>query len=777
MDSRRVKEWESRCTEEQPPACTARCPLGVDVRGMLEKAKAGDFAGAYALYARTVPFPAILSRICDHPCETACRRAEAGGAIRIAALGRACVENACASIRRAPQTGRQPKRVAVAGAGLAGLTAAFDLAMMGHKVTVFEAGPRPFERLCRDYGAALPPSAIDADLAMLAKLGVKISCGERVTGDSGPQGLGILIAGYDAVLLALGSSPVSGFASTLRLTLEGQIETSPATCATSHPKVFSGGVHGAPGEAYSPIGSAYDGRYAAASIGRLLQGASLTASRPDEAGTGACLYVNTALHAPVPPVEPAAADRGYSPSEAMAEAARCFPCRCLECVKACEYLAHYDSYPKRHVRGIYNNLSIVMGHRKANRQIDSCTLCGLCETICPNDLSMGEVCLEARGKMVDSGRMPDSHHEFALRDMEHGRSDAVAFARHQPGHTKSAMAFFPGCQLPASAPWHAEAVYAHLGAKIPGGAGLIIDCCGAPAHWSGRLSLHENVKAGLREKWESLGRPEIVAACSTCLKMLGDFHPGMKARSLWTVLAETGWPDGPRPKIAGPLAIHDPCAGRHAVAVQHAVRSLAAGLGVAVRELSGAELTTCCGFGGLVSFANPEVADKIVRRRIGESVDDYLTYCAMCRDNFARYGKRSVHLLDLGFPAPDGSDPAARPDPGFSRRRDNRVRLKARLLRELWGEEVSEPMPEIQLILAEDVRADMERKLILTEDVARAIARAETTGRKLRNSATGRSIAAHRSGGFTCWAEYEVTPGGVVVHRAYGHRMLVEAKL
>ncbi len=156
MDSQRVKQWEALCIEEQPPACAASCPLRLDVRGMLEKAKAGDFAGACTIYARFVPFPAILGRICDHPCEVNCRRAEAGGAIRIAALERACVENAYASIRRAPQTSRKPKRVAIAGAGLSGLTAAFDLAMKGYAVTVFEANARPLERLHRDYAAHLP---------------------------------------------------------------------------------------------------------------------------------------------------------------------------------------------------------------------------------------------------------------------------------------------------------------------------------------------------------------------------------------------------------------------------------------------------------------------------------------------------------------------------------------------------------------------------------------------------------------------------------------------
>jgi len=773
MDGQRVKAWEARCIEEQPPACAVGCPLRVDVRGMLAKAKAGDFAGACAIYARSVALPAVLGRICDHPCETVCRRAEAGGAIRIGAVERACVEAAAETIRRAPQRARKAKRVAVVGSGLSGLTAAFDLAMKGCAVTVFEAEPRPLTRLTRDYSGALPPAAIEADVAALAKLGVEVFCQSRVEGGVGPLGLETLIDDYDAVLLAIGAGSAAPFAGALNVTVEGQVAIDPTTRAASRAKVFGGGAPGAP---YSPIRAAADGRRAGASIDRFLQGASLTANRADDAVGGSCLYVNVAAQASVPPIAPAAPQSGYSGPEASAEAGRCFPCRCMECVKACEFLRHYGTYPKRYVRDIYNNVSIVMGLRKANRMIDSCTLCGLCDTLCPNDLAMGEVCLEARRDMVDSGHMPASHHDFALRDMAHSRSEAAAFARRQPGRAECAVAFFPGCQLSASSPWHVERVYAHLAAKIPGGVGLMVDCCGAPALWSGRRALHEEVAASLRETWRSLGEPEIVTACSTCLKTLGEFLPEMKARSLWTVIDEIGWPDGARPRRAGPLAIHDPCTGRRAIDAQRAVRRLAAGLGVELRELGGAELTTCCGFGGLASFANPEVTDKIVDRRIEESADDYLTYCAMCRDNFGRHGKRSVHLLDLVFPSPEGGDPAARPDPGFSLRRDNRARLKTRMLREVWGEDMADPTPEIALIVPDAVRADMERKLILVEDVARAIAEAEASGRKLKNKATGRSIATLRIGEFTCWAEYEATARGFLLHRAWGHRMQVEAK-
>ncbi|HXZ14743.1 MAG TPA: heterodisulfide reductase-related iron-sulfur binding cluster, partial [Roseiarcus sp.] len=568
-----------------------------------------------------------------------------------------------------------------------------------------------------------------------------------------------------------GASPSWTFAAELELDADGAIVVDPETGLASNPKVFGAGAR----SAYSPIGSAADGRRAALSIDRFLQGASLTANRTDES-SGSCLYVNVAAHAPLPPAAPLDHLRGYARDEAIAEAARCFPCRCLECVKACEYLRHYGAYPKRYVRDIYNNLSIVLGNRKANRMIDSCTLCGLCDTLCPNDLSMGEVCLEARRDMVESGHMPASHHDFALRDMAHSRSEAAAFARHEPGFEKSAFAFFPGCQLAASSPWHVERAYAHLKAKLAGGVGLMVDCCGAPALWSGRRALHDDVTAELRETWRRLGEPEVVTACSTCLKTLGETLPEMKARSLWTVIDQIGWPEGTRPTITGPLVIHDPCTGRRAVDAQRAVRRLAAGLGADLRELKGAELTTCCGFGGLASFANPEVAGKIVDRRIGESEADYLTYCAMCRDNFARRGKRTIHLLDLIFASPDGGDPAARPDPGFSRRRDNRVRLKARMLREVWGEHMSEPEPDFELVIPDDVRADMERKLILVEDVVRAVAEAERTGRKLMDKASGRSIATLRIGEFTCWAEYERTDEGVVLRRAWGHRMQVEAK-
>ncbi len=776
MDGDQVKAWEARCIEEQPPACSAACPLRVDARAMVERVAAGDFTGAIALYARVVPFPAIIAHICEHPCESVCRRAEAGGAVNIGALERALIEEAYPTVRRIAQKSRRVRAVAIVGAGLAGLTAAFDLVMKGHAVTVFEAEARPLERLRHDIPpSVLPPSAIEADLGALSSLGVDIRCRQRVTGGESTFGLAELVANYDAVLLAIGPGPAIQFSGALRLTAAGRIDLDPVTLLTSQPNVFGSCVHSGEDETYSAILSVRDGRRAAVSIDRFLQGASLTASRTDDTSTGTCLYVNTAGHAPVPPVQPSDPVAGYTPAEAMSEAARCFPCHCLECVKACAYLTYYKTYPKRAVREIYNNDSIIMGNRKSNRMIDSCALCGLCETLCPNDLATGDVCLDARQSMVERGHMPTSHHDFALRDMAFSRSDEVAFVRHQPGLDQSTVLFFPGCQLPASAPRQVEAIYRHLCDRLPGGVGFMLDCCGAPAHWSGRKALHQEVLDHIRAVWETQGRPRIVTACSTCLKQIGEFLPDVAVTSLWTELIVIGLPERTAPNPAfGPLAIHDPCTSRHTHEVQAAVRSIAASMGAEVRELTGAEKTTCCGYGGLAVFANPEVGNAFVDRRITESEDDYLAYCAMCRDNFARRGKRAVHLIDLIFPCDD--DPAARPDPGFSGRRDNRLRLSRRMRRDLWGESMSDPAPAATLIVSDAVRADIERKLLLLDDIAEVIADAQRTGRLLKDKKTGHFTASGRIGTVTTWVEYEQTDQGFVIHRAYGHRMQVEVK-
>jgi NADPH-dependent glutamate synthase beta subunit-like oxidoreductase len=747
MDGQQVKLWESRCIEELPPACSAACPVHLDVRGLMELLRKGDLRAAHAHLCRYLPFPGIVGHLCEHPCESPCRRAEAGGAIRINALERAVATYGPAAPTFRRGRAQEKKRVAIVGAGLSGLTAAADLIVKGHEVVVFEAGPQVLGRLRDD--PRLPATALEADLARFENTGIEFRCNERADAAT-------LAEAFDAVYLGTGPATLPGIA------------IDPLTFATSHPKVFAGGSarYGAP---YSVIASLADGRHAALSIERLLQGASLTANRDNQGSQPSHLYVNVARHAPVPPSAPVDAQLGFSSDEAQAEAARCFPCHCLECVQVCPYLEHYQGYPKRYIREIYNNETIVMGARKSNRMIDSCTLCGLCAEVCPEQLGMGEVCLSAREGMIAKGKMPVSHHDFALRDLEFSRSDAFTLARHQPGFEKSALLFYPGCQLAASSPDHVQRIYAHLCERVTGGVGLMLGCCGAPAHWAARADLFAETRAEFHAEWQRLGKPPVVTACSSCYRMFADHSPEVPVESLWTLLDRIGLPAGCG--VPSRLTLHDPCTTRHEHGIHAAVRRIAAQRGATVAELDGATRTTCCGFGGLAQFANREVADKIVDRRIGQDESDYLTYCAMCRDNFARRGKHAVHILDLLYPE---GGAAARPDPGFSNRQENRGRLKRRLLRELWSEDMDEPANDIELIIEPEVHADIERKLILEDDLRRVIRHAESTGEKLLDPASGHFVACHRPVRITYWVEYTVREGRYVIQRAYSHRMEVE---
>ncbi len=254
----------------------------------------------------------------------------------------------------------------------------------------------------------------------------------------------------------------------------------------------------------------------------------------------------------------------------------------------------------------------------------------------------------------------------------------------------------------------------------------------------------------------------------------------MPVVSLWEVYEQRGLPEG-SPRAAdhasgAVFALHDPCTTRHEPAIQESVRTLVRRLGYEVEELPlSRDKTECCSYGGVMWLANRPLAEAVVQRRIAESTTDYLTYCAVCRDFFARRGKRTLHLLDLI----DGSAPnvsAARPSPGFSQRQENRARLKRKLLAELWGERMSDEQAaweKIRLVIPDDVQARLDDRLILEDDVRRVIEYAERTGRRLVSPQTGHLLAYHRPTAVTYWVEYTFENDGFRIYNAYSHRMQI----
>ncbi|WP_282432958.1 pyridine nucleotide-disulfide oxidoreductase/dicluster-binding protein [Desulfosporosinus sp. Sb-LF] len=759
MEQDELKRQEDKCTQENPPACTAGCPIHVDARKLMLDIQNQDLKSALATLQKKQPFPGIIGRVCDHPCEDVCKRKEVGTTIAISALERFCVQNQAGKIAKAGIVPPKSQTVAVVGSGLRGLTVAYDLAKKGYKVSLFEKADRLGGNLWNFPEHQLPPEVIVEELSVLNRLNVQIELKTAITG----QGLAKLQEDFNVVYLGLAEQSKE-----VRELLGEQLWVDPVTCATQIPGIFSGALLGND----SPIKSVADGRKAAVSIDRYLQGVSLTASRKGEGPIETKLFVNTNGIPPLPVVAMSNETGGYTPEEAVQEAGRCLNCQCLECVKACKYMQEYGSYPKKYLRQIYNNDTIVMGMRHGNKMINSCSLCGQCAVVCPQGLDLGETCKATRESMVSKGKMPPSAHDFALRDMAFNNSEEFSLTRQQPGHNSSKYVFFPGCQLSGSSPEQVEKVYAYLTEKLSGGVALMLRCCGAPADWAGNQDLFQNSLKVLVAEWETLGKPELIVACSTCHSMFREKFPGVV--SLWELMADSDLPVQGASVSRGKVAVQDACTTRHEPVIQDAVRDILTRLGYEVEELPySKERTKCCGFGGLTSFANPGLAKKIVEDRISESTTDYVAYCAMCRDNFASKGKRTFHLLDLIF-GTDLEKAAIRPSVGFSNRHENRAKLKRKFLHSLWKEAPQEKEGAyriINLLLNESVLEVMEDRRFLIEDIQQVIELAERTGRKFINPDNGHSLAYYRPVKVTYWVEYQPQEKGFVVLNVYSHRM------
>jgi glutamate synthase (NADPH/NADH) small chain len=185
--------------------CVATCPTHMAVPQYIAAIRDGDYERGLRLLYETNPFSHVCGRVCTHKCEDACAARHEGDPIAIRWLKRHIVDQV--PFDRIPDLIGGPgpatgKRVAIIGAGPAGLTAAFDLARMGHAVTVFEAEAAA-GGMTR-YGIPeyrLPYDALDRDVAVIASMGVKIEYNCRIGVD---KTLDELRQTFDAVVLAIG---------------------------------------------------------------------------------------------------------------------------------------------------------------------------------------------------------------------------------------------------------------------------------------------------------------------------------------------------------------------------------------------------------------------------------------------------------------------------------------------------------------------------------------------------------------------------------------------
>ncbi|MDY0274419.1 MAG: heterodisulfide reductase-related iron-sulfur binding cluster [Desulfomicrobium sp.] len=747
MDQQELRQWEAKCTQEEPPKCRAGCPVNVDARAFVLAMAQGDLDAGRAILEKSMPLAQITARLCEAPCENFCLRKDLGGAIAIGRLEHLCIAETTNKSRTLRLPAR-PKTVAILGSAPSSLTVAYDLAKKGYPINLYHLGDKPGAWLRDEQNPNLPVTALDQELDRLTTLRVNFHAVPALDLE-----LTAKISG-DALFLGQDDDLAPDLVAVL-----GQVDVE--TMALDRPHWFTGGL---PDREYHYISAVSQGREAAVSIDRYLQNASLTASRIPLRNGHTTLYTETKDIAPLPRLTPADS-KGFTREEAQAEAGRCLDCQCLECVKHCVYLAENGAYPKVYARRIFNNLAIVQGMRQANTFINSCSLCGQCEVICPFDFSMAEMCLNARQTMIKDKRMPPSAHWFALEEMRSAGGEQEAFIAHAPGQEQSKVLFFPGCQLAGIRPPQTLALYDEL-CQLESATGLWLDCCGAPAHWSGQNQDFEQWLGRLETLWKELGEPPVVTACSSCLAMFREHLPQFKASSVWTkVGAQKGKP------LDQSLALSDPCTARHDQETRTAVRGLLQDLGQSLADLPmSGELTECCGYGGLMENANPELARKVVQARVEQSESPFLTYCAMCRDQLAKTGKPVMHILDLLFPDL-ARDPKENPV-GISQRRQNRRHLKNQVLAR-YGQKEMPPAPwaDIVLDITPEVRTLLDERRILDDDVRQVLYAAHQGTAQRFQHPDGRRMASARIGQVTFWIEYREQGTGLEILCAWSHRM------
>jgi len=185
------------------PPCNAGCPAGENIQAWLASTQAGEHERAWRQLTADNPLPAIHGRVCYHPCESACNRAELDSSVSIHSVERFLGDLALdRGWRFDPPPVATGKRVLVIGAGPSGLSAAYHLARRGHEVEIRDVGSEPGGMM--RYGIPayrLPRDVLAGELARIEALGVRMTCGHRVTDLAAEQATGR----FEAVFVAVGA--------------------------------------------------------------------------------------------------------------------------------------------------------------------------------------------------------------------------------------------------------------------------------------------------------------------------------------------------------------------------------------------------------------------------------------------------------------------------------------------------------------------------------------------------------------------------------------------
>lgn len=311
---------------------------------------------------------------------------------------------------------------------------------------------------------------------------------------------------------------------------------------------------------------------------------------------------------------------------------------CKLCIKECEFLRSTGK-PKEIADG-YDPTD--PKHRYLPFE---CSLCRLCQSVCPVGVNPAALFLEMRKESLARNGAANGRYDSLLTYEQRGISRLYSYYALPAGCDQ---VFFPGCTLPGTRPHSTLNLFRILQQRNPA-VGLVLDCCTKISHDLGReayfLKMFEQLKRFLLAR----GVREVLVACPNCHKVFRTHGGELKVRTVYEVLGENGWvpPQAPPGTV---VTVHDPCGVRFQTGVHDSVRRLLRSQGLKVEEMPHrGEKTLCCGEGGAVSAVNPKLAAHWVEIRRREAEDRrIISYCAGCV-GFLKPATPAGHLLDLLF--------------------------------------------------------------------------------------------------------------------------------
>jgi NADPH-dependent glutamate synthase beta subunit-like oxidoreductase len=366
--------------------CRLSCPAFMNIPLMNRHLAAGEFGKALSVVREEIAIPVILGTICPAPCEKACRRRPVDGAVSVCLLKRfAAQEGAGGDQDLMKDTRMSGKRVAVIGAGPAGLSAAFYLRKLGHHCTVFDRHGEPGGTLRYDIPREkLPQEYLNADIEVIRSMGTEFRLSHLVDRDFFEQNI---VPEYDAVILATGNPavcPSDPFS--LEPDHSGLI-VNRKTLATSRPGVF--GCGSLLREENMAVRSAAQGKLAAIEADIYLKThkpkrlrykfhSAISHLNPGENEEYLKESIRVERREPVNGFL-----NGFRVKEAIVEAKRCLHCDCRKPVscKLRQLSDEYHANRKRYIGAGRKSLTRNIQHDLVVYEPEKCIKCGLCVEI------------------------------------------------------------------------------------------------------------------------------------------------------------------------------------------------------------------------------------------------------------------------------------------------------------------------------------------------------------------------------------------------------------